>query len=167
MNGSADSNSVISESVISGDTDRAYARRFQELIVYKKARQLAREVFNATSSFPKSETYALTDQLRRSARSVGAQISEAWAKRRYEKHFASKLTDADGEQMETQHWITVAFDCGYLAADETRRLGGLCLEVGRMLGSMIQQADQFCQDHPATLHEEATEFLCETPLTDD
>ena len=82
-----------------------YAKSFRELEVYKLSRELAGEIFQISKSFPKEETYSLTDQIRRSSRSIGAQIAEAWAKRRYEKHFISKLTDADGEQQETQHWL--------------------------------------------------------------
>ena len=70
---------------------------FHDLVVYQKARTFSREIFLLTRSFPKEETYSLTDQIRRSSRSIGANIAEAWAKRRYEKHFVSKLTDADGE----------------------------------------------------------------------
>jgi four helix bundle protein len=83
----------------------AHVKGFHELVVYQQARTLAHEIFAVTCKFPKEETFSLTDQVRRSARSVGAQVAEAWAKRRYEKHFISKLTDADGEQQETQHWI--------------------------------------------------------------
>ncbi len=149
------SGSVISEPV--GAAPLGYARRFQDLGVYKKARQLSREAFIATKAFPPEEKFALTDQLRRASRSIGAQIAESWAKRRYEKHFVSKLTDADGEQMETQHWLTSAFDCGYLSREETQRLGGLCLEIGRMLGDMMQKADHFCQSN-AHLGEESPEY---------
>jgi four helix bundle protein len=81
-----------------------YAKSFKELRVYQKAREVSQTVFRLSKVFPKEETYSLTDQMRRAARSVGAQIAEAWGKRRYEKHFVSKLTDADAEQMETQHW---------------------------------------------------------------
>jgi len=86
-----------------------HANSFRDLEVYKLARQLSYEIFTISKDFPKEELYSLTDQIRRSSRSVGAQISESWAKRRYKKHFISKLTDADGEQQETQHWIEVAF----------------------------------------------------------
>ena len=78
-----------------------YAESFRDLLAYQKARELAREVFEVSKRFPKEEMYALTDQIRRSSRSIGAQIAEAWAKRQYEKYFVSKLTDADGEQQET------------------------------------------------------------------
>ena len=80
-----------------------HAKGFRELIAYQKARQLAQEIFEMTRLFPREERYSLTDQIRRSSRSVGAQIAEGWAKRWYEKSFVSKLVDADGEQMETQH----------------------------------------------------------------
>ena len=75
-----------------------HAKSYKELEVYKLARQLSKEIYEITKGFPKEEMYSLTDQIRRSSRSVGAQIAEAWAKRKYEKHFISKLTDADGEQ---------------------------------------------------------------------
>ena len=79
------------------------ARCFRDLMVYQKAREVARRIFELTKVFPKEEIYSLTDQGRRASRSVGAQIAEAWGKRRYERHFVSKLTDADSEQLETQH----------------------------------------------------------------
>lgn len=79
------------------------ANSFRDLEVYKLSREFSKEIFDLTKRFPPEERYSLTDQIRRSSRSVGAQIAEAWAKRRYEKHFVSKLTDADGEQQETQH----------------------------------------------------------------
>jgi four helix bundle protein len=85
-----------------------YVESFRDLEVYKFSRLLSKEIFELTKSFPKEEMYSMTDQVRRSSRSIGAQIAEAWGKRRYEKHFVSKLTDADGEQLETQHWIELA-----------------------------------------------------------
>src|SRR5262249_40460277 len=117
---------------------------FRELIVYQKARQASRLVFELSKSFPKEETYAMTDQIRRASRSIGAQIAEAWGKRRYERHFVSKLTDADAEQLETQHWIETANESGYVTAEQRDRVLGLLSEVGRMLNSMIAKADQFC-----------------------
>ena len=121
-----------------------YARSFTEPAVYQKTRVLAREVFEVTKKFPKEEAFSLTDQWRRASRSVGGQIAEAWAKRRYVRHFITKLTDADGEQQETQHWTIVAFDCGYITREEAQRLGSLAKEIGRMLGDMMQHADRFC-----------------------
>lgn len=100
----------------------AYVQKFQDLIVYQKARVLWREIFEMTKSFPHEESYSLTDQIRRSSRSVGAQIAEAWGKRRYQKHFLSKLTDADSEALETQHWIGVAKDSGYISDEKAQTL---------------------------------------------
>ncbi len=91
-----------------------YVKRFQDLRVYARAKSVSLRVFGVSQAFPAEERFSLTDQVRRSARSIGAQIAEAWAKRRFEKHFISKLTDADAEQLETQHWIGEARDCGYL-----------------------------------------------------
>ena len=82
-----------------------HANGFRELIVYQKSQEVSRLVFELSKSFPKEEAYSMTDQIRRASRSIGAQIAEAWGKRRYERHFVSKLTDADAEQLETQHWI--------------------------------------------------------------
>ena len=131
---------------------------FQDLVVYRKAREFSREIFLLTHSFPKEEMYSLTDQVRRSSRSIGANLAEAWAKRRYEKHFVSKLTDADGEQMETQHWIGTAFDCGYLNQAQADALVAKCKEIGRLLGGMMERADTFWDDSK-TLHESAVEYF--------
>ena len=136
-----------------------HARSFKELIVYQKARTVAKRIFVVTKRFPKEEMYSLTDQIRRSSRSVGAQIAEAWAKRRYEKHFASKLTDADGEQQETQHWIETAADCDYLNPEEVRSLIDDLTEIGRMLNSMIDKADSFCHETPFMIHDSSTEYF--------
>jgi four helix bundle protein len=122
----------------------AYVLSFRELEVYKASRQLSVEVFLMSKRFPKEEMYSLTDQIRRSSRSIGAQIAEAWGKRPYLKHFVSKLTDADGEQLETQHWIEVAHDCGYITKEEETNLLYKCTSIGKMLSSMIQKADRFC-----------------------
>src|SRR5687768_6228335 len=88
---------------------------FRDLEVYKLCRQLSKEIFELSKMFPKEEMYSLTDQIRRSSRSTGALIAEAWGKRKYEKHFVSKLTDAYGEQLETQHWVDTALDCSYVS----------------------------------------------------
>ena len=125
-------------------SELGHAKSFRELMVYKKARSVAEEIFELTKGFPKEEMYSLTDQVRRSSRSIGAQIAEAWGKRRYEKHFISKLTDADGEQLETQHWIDTAEDCGYLSSVQGGKLNDDLSEIGRMLSSMISKAKQFC-----------------------
>lgn len=115
----------------------------KDLTVYQKAYSLAMDVFRASSSFPKEERYALTDQVRRSSRSVCANLREAWSKRRYEAHFVSKLTDADGENGETDTWLDFARDCGYLAVADHTRMQALCGEVGAMLGSMINNPKPF------------------------
>jgi four helix bundle protein len=121
-----------------------HAKSFRDLEVYQLARQLSLEIFQISKSFPKEEMYSLSDQIRRSSRSVGAQIAEAWAKRRYKKHFISKLTDADGEQQETQHWVETARDCSYLSETHSRDWLERYASVGRMLNSMSSKADSFC-----------------------
>ena len=120
------------------------ARTFAELEVYQVAMSAAQRVFEITKSFPPEEAYSLTDQVRRSSRSVGAQIAEAWAKRRYVRHFTSKLTDADAEVQETQHWLAVACACGYLSTDEATELCSEFKSIGRMLYSMLDKASSFC-----------------------
>lgn len=122
---------------------------FRDLRVYQAAFKLQQKVFEITRRFPKDEMYSLTDQFRRSSRSVGANIAEAWQKRRYVAHFVSKLTDSDGEQAETQHWIDTALACGYINEQIKTELMEGCLEVGRMLGSMITTPEKFCRDHHA------------------
>jgi four helix bundle protein len=121
-----------------------HADSFRDLIEYQKSRTVAQVIFRLSRAFPKEETYALTDQLRRSSRSVGAQIAEAWGKRQYRRHFISKLTDADAEQLEAQHWVDTAFDCGYLTEEQNKIVLDQLGEIGRMLHSMITKADQFC-----------------------
>ena len=149
-----------------------YARSFKELQVYRKAREVSRAVFRLSKGFPKEEMYSLTDQIRRAARAIGAQIAEAWGKRRYEKHFVSKLTDADAEQMETQHWVVEALDCGYMATVEAEGLNSNLEEIGRMLNSMIEKADSFCGSRDGVLHEDVADYFTrlgskgERPITD-
>ena len=122
----------------------AYVKSFRDLEVYKEARQLAKEIFEITRFFPKEEIYSLTSQIRRSSRSVGAQIAEAWGKRRYIKHFESKLTDADGEQLETQHWIETSLDHIYITQEIASDLLDRYENIGKKLGSMILKSDTFC-----------------------
>ncbi len=109
----------------------------KELIVYQKAYELAMRIFEVSKRFPPEERYALTGQIRRSSRSVCMNLREAWAKRRYEAHFVSKLTDCDGENSETDTSLDFARDCGYITPKEHKDLTALCHEVGSMLGSMI------------------------------
>ena len=141
-----------------------YATSFRDLIVYRKARELSLTIFKLTKRFPKEEAYSLTDQIRRSSRSTGAQIAEAWAKRRYEKHFVSKLTDSDGELQETQHWIETAYDCEYISQEEAKVLLEKCVEIGRLLGGMIAKAEQFCNPSPYKIQEEQVEYFVVSSL---
>lgn len=121
-----------------------YVSNFKDLDVYKASRKQANDIFVITRKFPHEELYSLTDQIRRSSRSVGAQVAEAWGKRRYVNHFISKLTDADAELNETQHWIEVAWDCNYLNAEEAKVMLDTCASISKMLNSMISKANLFC-----------------------
>ncbi|MFI5220937.1 MAG: four helix bundle protein [Bacteroidia bacterium] len=127
-----------------------YVKSFRDLEVYKFSRQLSKEIFEVSKKFQKEEMYALTDQVRRSSRSVGAQIAEAWGKRKYEKHFISKLTDADAEQLETQHWIETALDCSYISTEIADNLLKQYFSIGKMLNSMMNKAEFFCNRLPIT-----------------
>ena len=140
-------------------SDLPYVKSFRDLIVYQRARQLSREIFEISQSFPKEEMFTLTDQIRRSSRSIGAQIAEAWAKRLYERHFVSKLTDADGEQQETQHWLEMAMDCNYLTDTQSRELLRKCTEIGRLIGGMIAKSNMFCTLHSNKLSEPTAEYF--------
>ena len=139
--------------------DLAYAKSFRELVVYQKARQMQREIFQISKTFPRDEMFSLTDQIRRSSRSVGANIAEAWAKRRYDKHFLSKLTDADGEQFETQHWIGTALECEYIEQSQAKVLVDMCAEVGRLLGGMMAKAEIFCGEEYKVTRESPAEYF--------
>ena len=123
-----------------------YVKSFRDLEVYKLAREVSSEVFIISKSFPIEERYSLTDQIRRSSRSVGAQIAEAWGKRRYENNFISKLTDADSEQLETQHWLEVAEESDYLNPEKAKELLSKCESIGKMLYSMIDKSAVFCKN---------------------
>jgi four helix bundle protein len=118
-------------------------RSAKELVVYQKAYRVAMEIFHVSRSFPAEERYGLTSQIRRSARSVCLNLREAWAKRRYEAHFISKLTDCDGENNETDTSLDFAVDCGYITHEQHATLVSLNTEVGRMLGSMILNPKPF------------------------
>jgi len=115
----------------------------KELEVYKKACLLAMEIFKLSRNFPVEEKYALTSQIRRSSRSISMNLREAWAKRRYEAHFISKLTDCDGENSETDTSLDFAHDCGYITSDQHEYLTSLCAEIGRMLGSILRNPTPF------------------------
>jgi four helix bundle protein len=119
-------------------------KNVQDLELYQAAFRLQQAIFAASKQWPKEETYSLIDQVRRSSRSIGANLSEAWAKRAYPAHFLSKLTDADGELAETRHWIATAVACSYLSDQEEANLCALADTVGRKVGAMILKSDQFC-----------------------
>ena len=118
-------------------------RSAKELIVYRKAYDLAMQVFEVSKRFPAEERYALTSQIRRSCRSVCLNLREAWAKRRYAAHFVSKLTDCDGENSETDSSLDFAHSCGYITDAQHHDLTALNHEVGRMLGAMLAKPDPF------------------------
>jgi four helix bundle protein len=118
-------------------------RSAKELQVYRKAYELSMSIFHATKRFPAEEKFALTCQVRRSSRSVCMNLREAWAKRRYRAHFLSKLTDCDGENSETDTSLDFARDCDYITAQEHKSLVERSAEVGRMLGSMIENPTPF------------------------
>ena len=121
------------------------AKSFRDLDVYQLAFKLQQEVFELTKDFPSEERYSLTDQIRRSSRSVGANIAEAWHKRRYVAHFVSKLSDADGEQAETQHWLSSVLACTYVSEERHADLMATCLLVGKMLGKMMSSPESWCR----------------------
>ena len=112
----------------------------KDLNVYKAAYELAMKVFALSKRFPPEEKFALTSQIRRSSRSICLNLREAWAKRRYEAHFISKLTDCDGENGETDSSLDFAKDCGYITSEQHAELVALSHEVGRMLGSYDQKS---------------------------
>jgi four helix bundle protein len=116
---------------------------FRDLRVFQLAYKLAMEIFNDSKAFPKDERYSLTDQIRRSSRSVAANIAEGFRKRQYPKMFVSKLADADGEATETQVWLDFARDCGYLPVTRHIELMKECEEVGKMLGIMMTVPEKF------------------------
>lgn len=115
----------------------------KDLLVYQRGYDLAMNIFHLSKRFPAEERYALTTQIRRSSRSVCLNLREAWAKRRYEAHFISKLTDCDGESSETDSALDFARDCGYISAADHKALTSTCAEIGRMLNGMIEKASSF------------------------
>jgi len=118
-------------------------RGHRDLKVFQLAYKLAMEIFNESKSFPKEERYSLTDQIRRSSRSVATNIAEGYRKRRYPNMFVSKMADADSEGAETQVWLDFARDCGYLSQDRHDTLIIGYEDVGKMLGSMIATPEKF------------------------
>ncbi len=118
-------------------------RKHTELEVYKRAYAAAMKVFELSKAFPREERYSLIDQIRRSSRSVAANLAEGWWKRRYEAAFISKLSDCEAEAAETQTWIQFAVDCQYIERDTAAELYKEYDEVLSMLVHMIHHSDQW------------------------
>ena len=117
--------------------------KFQDLLAYKKGFNVAMEIFELTKSFPKEEIYSLTDQIRRSSRSVTITIAEAYRKREYPKYFHSKLTDADAENSETQGWLEYALACNYISQETHDSVLEKSNEVGKLINFMILNPSKF------------------------
>ena len=118
----------------------------KDLEVYQMAYAFAMEIFHLSKIFPSEEKFALTSQIRRSSRSISMNLREAWAKRRYEAHFVSKLTDCDGEANETDTSLDFAKDCGYITSAQHTALVRLCDSIRRMLGAMLKNPKPFLFD---------------------
>lgn len=116
---------------------------FKELLAYKKSFEIAMEIFEISKSFPKKEKYSLTDQIRRSSRSVSANIAESYRKRRYTNHFMSKLTDSDAENSETNVWLEFALKCEYIDQGKFNILNTKNTEVGKLINYMINNPNKF------------------------
>ncbi|TPG42211.1 four helix bundle protein [Flavobacterium pectinovorum] len=116
---------------------------FKELLAYKKSFELAMEIFELSKTFPKEEKYSLTDQVRRSSRSVSANIAESYRKRRYVNHFISKLTDSDAENSETNVWLNFSLKCEYINQETFESLNSKNLEIGKLINYMINNPDKF------------------------
>ncbi|MFN3640730.1 MAG: four helix bundle protein [Flavobacterium sp.] len=117
--------------------------KFQDLLAYQKAFSLAMEIFEVSKSFPKEETFSLTDQIRRSSRSVSITVAEAYRKREYPKYFNSKLTDADAENSETQGWLEYCLACNYISDEKFTQLTALSIEVGKLINFMMLNPEKF------------------------
>lgn len=120
-------------------------KTFREMPVYRDAFALQQEIFKISKKWPREEMYALTDQIRRSSRSVGANIAESWAKRRYPAHFKTKLTDSDAELQETLHWFYTASACEYITESVTTDLVEKAESIGRQIGAILRDAESFCK----------------------
>jgi len=118
-------------------------KSFKTLTAYQKAFKLAMEIFLVTKKFPKEETYSLTDQIRRSSRSVCVNIGEGYRKKKYPAHFVSKMTDADMENTETQIWLDFALACNYINNDIYNSLINLADEVGKLMNHIINHPDKY------------------------
>ena len=121
----------------------AQIRSAKDLVVYQKAYALATQIYDVSKSFPADERYSLTNQIRRASRSVCTNLKEAWAKRRYEAHFVSKLSDSDGENGEVETWLDFAKHCGHISEKQHTELTAKVAEVGKMLGAMMNNPGPF------------------------
>lgn len=116
---------------------------YKDLLAFKKAFTLAMKIFEISKRFPKEETYSLTDQIRRSSRSVCTNFAEAFRRKKYPAHFLSKLTDSDAENAETDVWLDFAFECKYTTDKEHKELKIDHDEVGRLLGDIIKNPQKY------------------------
>jgi four helix bundle protein len=116
----------------------------QDLKVFQKSFDVAMQIFELSKRFPKEETYSLTDQIRRSSRSVSANISEAWGRRKYERSFVAKLTDSEGEARETQTWLLFSLKCNYINEEQFDNLNNQYNEIIGMLVVMMNQSEKWC-----------------------
>lgn len=116
---------------------------YRDLLAYKKSFALAMMIFDISKEFPKEEKYSLTDQIRRSSRSVTVTLTEAYRKRTYPKNFFSKLTDTEAENSETQVWLDFSFSCGYLNDEKYSELTSLNDEIGKLIRYMMNNTDKF------------------------
>jgi four helix bundle protein len=119
-------------------------RFHQDLKVFQKSFKTAMTIFELSKSFSKEELYSLTDQIRRSSRSVSANISEAGGKRKYEKSFVAKLTDSEGEARETQTWLQFTFACKYINEEQFNNLNNQYNQIIGMLVNMMSQSQNWC-----------------------
>jgi len=139
----------------------ALVKHFKELRVYKQGFAAASRIYELSKHWPKEERYSLTDQIRRSSRSVCANIAEAWRKRRYPAHFVSKLSDSDSEAAETQVWLDFALDCGYIDQQGHDELYNTYESVIGGLVNMMANPDAWCG--PSQLREHSPDYAPHTP----
>lgn len=116
---------------------------YKNLLVFKKAFDLAMRIYDESKSFPREEMYSLTDQIRRSSRSVCSNLGEAYRKRRYQAHFISKISDSDMENTETQVWLEFALSCGFISREKYSSLLSSSYEIGKLLNDMIRYPEKY------------------------
>jgi four helix bundle protein len=136
-------------------------KHFKELRVYEQGFAAARQIYRLSKRWPAEERYSLTDQIRRSSRSVCSNIAEAWRKRRYPAHFVSKLSDSDSEAAETQVWLDFALDCGYISQEDHDSLYATYEDIAGGLVKMMANPDTWCG--PSQLREPSPTYYPHTP----